>query len=537
MNRPASKQNPNISQGGKRQSSGGKGKAHRKWPTRSDSHLEERINQEKRESGFLSGNRTYLKCNLGPKVGYTGNGGPGSVGVGVRLSQPIDYPNTFTPYLCHLNGSLKPVKSATKSLFLVMPITAADLYKRLCDHSVSFRYKTFVKICLYVHSQRCKTKSQDLDGLFETSGDEAKRWVKKLSVSGQDVALPKVLDDIGLTRAKRGYTPGEQALRREFVGGDGSCFEILPYETDWISREVEPKLKGMYKGFFERPELVWVKDSYSKLSFRKTDLKDVSERYTQSKENNEWGFHHKKLADRMLEGKPSRLSFKRGGVYVEARSLPSKCRLRGFFDFGSSIERVCLVDMKSSHPMFLTKVLDDYLQKQQDKGVIVDNAMYELGKYAKLISNGTLYESIQGPEKRKDSKLKFQKWLNGEGWHYKEIDDWFRRSFAELHCIIRGFKKNDTKSDTPIHKHLRRIEADVVMRMIQHCKGFGIPVVPIIDELMVPESKGRMIAEVMLNVIDTQNGIKGRATIDYYDETETNCVREVVVVHPGIEKY
>ena len=62
----------------------------------------------------------------------------------------------------------------------------------------------------------------------------------------------------------------------------------------------------------------------------------------------------------------------------------------------------------------------------------------ELDDYQALIESGILYEAIQGSEKKKNSKLTFQKWLNGEGWHYQVINNWFEQEFTELFLIIRG---------------------------------------------------------------------------------------------------
>ena len=87
----------------------------------------------------------------------------------------------------------------------------------------------------------------------------------------------------------------------------------------------------------------------------------------------------------------------------------------------------------------------------------------ELDDYQALIESGILYEAIQGSEK-KNSKLTFQKWLNGEGWHYQVINNWFEQEFTELFCIITAFKDHDYF--TPFHVHLRRLEAKIVIRTV-----------------------------------------------------------------------
>ena len=90
----------------------------------------------------------------------------------------------------------------------------------------------------------------------------------------------------------------------------------------------------------------------------------------------------------------------------------------------------------------------------------------ELDDYQALIESGILYEAIQGSEKKKkkNSKVTFQKWLNGEGWHYQVINNWFEQEFTELFLIIRGWKKHDQY--TPFHLHLRRLEAKIVIRTV-----------------------------------------------------------------------
>jgi hypothetical protein len=176
------------------------------------------------------------------------------------------------------------------------------------------------------------------------------------------------------------------------------------------------------------------------------------------------------------------------------------------------------VDIKSSHPTLLCKILGDYLLKQQNKGIIVDNARLELDDYQALIESGRLYEAIQGEEKRKDSKLKFQKWLNGEGWHYQVINEWFEKEFPELFCIIRAFKDHDQY--TPFHVHLRRLEAEIVMHAVGLFGRISLPAVPIIDEVMVPESRGEDAAYKLQNIIFNKTQIRAVLSADYYDSTQ-----------------
>ena len=506
------------------------GSGNRKWPAQPESSFCKPNDTEKRDSGSETGIRTYMKCILASKAGHTSIGGYYIYNdLNSNILRTV-YFSTLCPYIRSTDKVLKPSKGASQSVFLNLPVTASDLYERLRNHGVDPQYRTFVEVCRYLHNQWYKTKTQNLGGLYETSAKEARCFVKELSVSGKPTALPKVLDDIGLTKKHRGYTPSEQAIRREFVGDVSDCFEILPCDMAWGDKTVS-KLQDMYSGFLERPELAHIKDSYNKLSFLNEDILEVRDRYGLSRKSKELGFHYKGYAESILNGEPWRLTPKGNRVYAYVRGFPPDFRIRGFFDYKNGIEHVCLVDLKSSHPTVLGKVLDDYLRKQREKGVCVDNALYELDQYRSLIHSGTMYEQIQGPEKRKESKLKFQKWLNGEGWHYKEIDGWFEGVFPELFCVIRGFKSSP--SFTPIHEHLRKIEAKAIMRIVELCGTLGIPAVPIIDEIMVPESEGAKVANLLLNIVFNQTELKSVVSVDYYDENEEGFAMEEVLKYSG----
>lgn len=500
-----------------------------RWPKKSDSHLAKKDDPAKWDSCSESGTRTYLKCVLASKVGHTSSGG------GEVYSQyntptkesTIDvlYPSTQCPCISHTGKALKPPAGAVNSMLLIMPIEARELYRRLTSRGVRLRYKKFLEVCVYLHNQWFKAKQQDLGGFFETSADEAKCFVKELSVNGKRTALPALLDDIGITTKKPGYIKGEQAIRRAFNGNSIDCFELLPCSPKWVDN-IERKLKKLFDSYLERQELVHIKDSYNALSFLDSDLDEIESRHTRSKKSKQWGYHYSGYAESVRSGEPWRFSPSGNRVHAYVRFFPSDFRIRGFFDYRDSIERVCSADLKSSHPTMLVKVLGDYLSKRRNGPESVENALLELEEYASLVHSGELYESIQGTEKRKDSKAKFQRWLNGERWYYPEVDDWFERRFRELFCIIRAFKNND--SFVPIHSHLRRIEAAVVIQAIKFCADQNIPAVPIIDEIMVPESEGEKVAQQLLVLLYQQFGLKAVVSVDYHDPDAEGLAREEV---------
>ena len=506
-----------------------------RWPKRRESRFTDAttatsgtLTQKAGIRPSKSGNRTHLKCNLASKAGHTSNGGLRG-GVDVNAGEvklyPAAFPSTHSPFICSGNKVLKPPKEAIHSIFLWMPIFAFDLYATLRSIGVNPHYKTFVQVCIYIHCQWQKTKDQQLGGFFETSGQEAKCFVKELSVNGHNTALPKILDDIELTRKKPGYIISEQAIRREFVGNSRDRFELLPCNLEWVE-SIERKLRQLFDSYLERRELVHIKNSYDSLSFLDSDLEEIANRYTKSKESGEWGCHYAAYAESVLSGEPWQFSPNGNRVYAYARNFPSDFRIRGFFDYKGSGERVCLVDLKSSHPTMLAKVLRDYLSKRRNGPESVENALLELDEYSSLIHSGKLYESIQGPEKRKDSKFKFQKWLNGEGWHYQEVNDWFQRLFPELFCIIRSFKNRE--SFTALHSHFRRIEAAAIMQAVKFCHDRSIPAVPIIDEIMVPESEGEKVALQLLSLLNQQFSLKAVVSVDYHDSNAEDFAREKV---------
>jgi hypothetical protein len=459
---------------------------------------------------------------MASKAGDTSNGGNGYDGDGMVcvFSNTI---STTLPNLSHNGHELSIPKEATDALYLRLPLPVEELYKRLINHGAVFCYKTFLKVCSYLHNQLYKSKTQGLGRKFETNAVEARTFVKELSIHGTKVALPKVLDDIGITRKDGKYVVGEQAQRREFAKWNKESFCILPHNPKWLERK-DSGLEKIFNGYYSRPELLHIKDSYNSLSYFESDILLVRELYSQSKESKKWGHHHQGYAEALLANQIWYLKPCGNYVYAYIRSFPPSFRIKGFFFYNGKYERVCLVDIKSSHPTLLCRVLRDYLLKQEDKGEFVDNALLELDDYQALVESGELYEAIQGEEKRKDSKLKFQKWLNGEGWHYQVINKWFEKEFTELFLIIRGWKKHDQY--TPFHEHLRRLEAKIVMRTVGLFGRISLPAVPIIDEVMVPESRGEDAAYKLQNIICDMTEVKAVVSVDYYDENAEDFSRE-----------
>jgi hypothetical protein len=486
-----------------------------------------RFTNPKRESHAQNGNRIPLRCEIPSKVGHTSNGGGGrddidDGGCDTLLSNTVA---AALPDLSHNGYALSIPKEATVALYLVVPTPVEELFRRLIDHGARFHYKAFLKVCVYLHNQLYKSKTQGLGGKFETSGIEARQFVKQLSINGNNIALPKVLDNIGVTRKAGKYVVAEQAQRREFAKRNTESFIILPHHPKWLNK-IDDGIQAMFEDYCNRPELLHIKNSYNSLSYYEPDILEVMELYSLSKKSKKWGHHHKRNAEALLAEQVWYLRPKANFVYARVRSFPSSFRIKGFFDYNGRHERVCLVDIKSSHPTLLCRILRDYLLKQQNKGTIVDNALLELGEYQALVESGKMYEAIQGEERRKDSKLKFQKWLNGEGWHYQVINQWFEKEFAELFCIIRSFKDHDQY--TPFHVHLRRLEAKIVMLTVGLFGRISIPAVPIIDELMVPESRGEDAAYKLQNIILDKTEIRGVLSVDYYDATQEGFAREVI---------
>jgi hypothetical protein len=498
-----------------------------KWVPGTESRFDNPEESSKRESHAQNGNRIPLRCEIPSKVGHTSNGG-GVIddiddgGGNTLLSNTVA---AALPDLSHNGYALSIPKEATVALYLVVPTPVEELFRRLIDHGARFHYKAFLKVCVYLHNQLYKSKTQGLGGKFETSGIEARQFVKQLSINGNNIALPKVLDNIGVTRKAGKYVVAEQAQRREFAEWTTESFIILPHHPKWLNK-IDDGIQAMFEDYYNRPELLHIKNSYNGLSYYDSDILELMELYSLSKKSKKWGHHHKRNAEALLAEQVWYLRPKANFVYARVRSFPSSFRIKGFFDYNGRHERVCLVDIKSSHPTLLCRILRDYLLKQQNKGTIVDNALLELGEYQALVESGKMYEAIQGEERRKDSKLKFQKWLNGEGWHYQVINQWFEKEFAELFCIIRSFKDHDQY--TPFHVHLRRLEAKIVMLTVGLFGRISIPAVPIIDELMVPESRGEDAAYKLQNIILDKTEIRGVLSVDYYDATQEGFAREVI---------
>ena len=178
------------------------------WVRGTESRFDNPEESSKRESHAQNGNRIPLRCEIPSKTGHTSNGGV------VESDDICAYvcntllPNTVgtaLPELSHDGFKLTIPKEATFALYLLLPIPVKELHRRLIDHGARFHYKTFLKLCSYLHNQLFKSKTQELGGKFETNGIEARQFVKELSVNGKKMALPKVLDDIGVTRKAGKY--------------------------------------------------------------------------------------------------------------------------------------------------------------------------------------------------------------------------------------------------------------------------------------------------------------------------------------------
>lgn len=492
-----------------------------KWVSASESLLDELGPDPKRESQDQNGIRIPLRCEMGSKTGDTSNGGNDDW-VRCVVSSTVACPSgvPFSVPDC-----------ATDALYLVLPLPVDELYCRLVDHGVRFCYKTFLRLCSYLHNQLYKVGSQGLGTAFETSAEEAKKFVKELKVNGEAASVPVVLDRTGITRKVGKYKKGEQAQRREFAEWNEKSICIMPYDPKWLEK-VSGAIDELFEGYFNRPELLHIVDSYNTLSYYESDILEVRELCTQSKKTKECGYHYKGYADALLSNQIWYLRPKGNYVYAYIRYFPSSFRIKGFFDYRGKQERVCLVDIKSSHPTLLCKILRDYLLKQKEKGECVDNAMLELDDYQSLIESGKLYEAIQGPEKRKDSKLKFQKWLNGEGWHYEVINEWFKKEFPELFCIIEAFNRHELNHNyEPFHAKLRRLEAEIVMHTVGLFGRISLPAIPIIDELMVPESRGEDAAYKLQNIIFNMTDIRPVVSVDFFDATAQGSAREEVYLY------
>ncbi|MBT3482822.1 MAG: hypothetical protein HN457_15475, partial [Opitutales bacterium] len=73
--------------------------------------------------------------------------------------------------------------------------------------------------------------------------------------------------------------------------------------------------------------------------------------------------------------------------------------------------------------------------------------------------------------------------------------------------------------------HLRRLEAKIVMRAVGLFGRISLPVVPIIDEVIVPESTGKDAAYELQNIIYEETDIKSVLSVDYYDENAEDFSR------------
>ena len=159
-----------------------------------------------------------------------------------------------------------------------------ELFRRLIDHGARFHYKAFLKVCVYLHNQLYKSKPQGLSGKFETNGIEARQFVKELSINGNNISLPKVLDDIGVTRKAGKYVVAEQAQRREFAQWTTESFCILPHHPKWLNK-IDDGIQAMFVDYYNRPELLHIKNSYNGLSYYESDILEVMELYSLSKKS------------------------------------------------------------------------------------------------------------------------------------------------------------------------------------------------------------------------------------------------------------
>ena len=66
------------------------------------------------------------------------------------------------------------------------------------------------------------------------------------------------------------------------------------------------------------------------------------------------------------------------------------------------------------------------------------------------------------------------------------------------------------------------------MQAVKFCHDRSIPAVPIIDEIMVPESEGEKVAQQLLVLLYQQFGLKAVVSVDYHDQNADDLAREEV---------
>lgn len=482
---------------------------------------------------------TPLRCQIPEKPGDT------CIGEDSFLGSPL-------PSVSYGSRSLSPSLLFSFSVWLVLPMPLCELCLVLSVVCPNIQYKSLVRILVYIHYQFAKTQRADkerrakmhssLKGEFtyETSSDEAGEFLKEVSIGGgKTMTLPPLLDKALITEKVGAWGHGCSQVRK-FSRKSKPHLYVLAFDSDLLSK-ISEDVDAHIRKQSRTDEMLHVEESYNSFLIEESTLIEAKDYRIPAKPKDYEkgnkvviidGFKHPywPFAVPMFEGKVSNLTTSRKRIYAMIRYLASRYRIRGFFKTVKGLERVCLVDIKSSHPTMLIYVLRTYLLKQQNKGVVVDNALYELDQYAELIHTGLLYEDIQGKEKRQESKIAFQKFLNDEAWHYPIIKEWFERRFPELGCIIVKFQENSANPNSPISRLCERLqvpEAKIIMRMVEHCRKFGIPVIPVVDEIMVPESKGEMMAEILLNTIHSIAGVEGGVSVDYYDENAEDFSREV----------
>ncbi|MDA7641171.1 hypothetical protein N8787_05970, partial [Opitutaceae bacterium] len=101
------------------------GSGNRKWPAQLESSFCKPNDTEKRDSGSETGIRTYLKCILASKAGYTSNG---EYFIDNDFNSNIlrtGYFSTLCPYIRSTDKVLKPSKGASQSVFLNLPVRAS----------------------------------------------------------------------------------------------------------------------------------------------------------------------------------------------------------------------------------------------------------------------------------------------------------------------------------------------------------------------------------------------------------------------------
>ena len=66
------------------------------------------------------------------------------------------------------------------------------------------------------------------------------------------------------------------------------------------------------------------------------------------------------------------------------------------------------------------------------------------------------------------------------------------------------------------------------MQAVKFCHDLSIPAVPIIDEIMVPESEGKKVALRLLVLLYQQFGLEAVVSVDYHDSNAEDFAREKV---------